>query len=86
MAELPAGQVTVADLYREMVEVRNQIGNLVTGFTLAEERHKNDQEVHRDHERRIRGLERGWWKISGAAAAISVIVSLLTALLTLRVR
>ena len=86
MAELPAGQVTVADLYREMVEVRNQIGNLVTGFTLAEERHQNDQEVHRDHERRIRTLERGWWKVSGAAAVISVIVSLLTALLALRIR
>jgi len=86
MAELPAGQVTVADLYREMVEVRGEIVKLVTGFSLAEERHVANREIHHDHERRIRALERGWWKVSGAAAVISVIVSLVTALIALRGR
>ena len=86
MSDIQPGQVTVADLYKEVVQVRNDIGTVAIGVRLAEERHLTNVSVHDDHERRLRSIERAWWKITGAAAVISVLVSLLTAYLTLRVR
>jgi len=86
MSELPAGQVTVADLYREMITMRNLVGEVVVGMRLAEERHANDTAIHADQEKRIRRLEQGWLKVAGAAAAVSVLVSLVTAWLAIRVR
>ena len=86
MSDIQPGQVTVADLYKEVVQVRQDIGTVAIGVRLAEERHLTNVSVHDDHERRVRALERAWWKITGAAAVISVLVSLLTAYLTLRAR
>jgi len=86
MSDIPTGQVTVADLYKEVVQVRQDIGTVAIGVRLAEERHLTNVSVHDDHERRLRSIERAWWKITGAAAVVSVLVSLLTAYLTLRAR
>jgi len=86
MSEITPGQVTVADLYKEVVQVRQDIGTVAIGVRLAEERHLTNVSIHDDHERRVRALERAWWKITGGAAVVSVLVSLLTAYLTLRVR
>jgi len=84
VAELPPGLVTVADLYREMVNIREALGEVATGIKIADERHQVNQAVHTDYETRIRALERGWWKISGAAAVISLIVSFAVAYFTIR--
>ena len=86
MSDIQPGQVTVADLYKEVVQVRQDIGTVAIGVRLAEERHLTNVSVHDDHERRLRSIERAWWKITGAAAVISVLVSLLTAYFTLRAR
>jgi len=86
MSELPAGQVTIADLYRELTGMRRDLAEVVTGNRLAEERHNINVKDHEDYNQRIRTLERGWWKVAGAAMTVSVIVSLVTALLTLRIR
>jgi len=86
MSDIQPGQVTVADLYKEVVQVRQDIGTVAIGVRLAEERHLTNVSVHDDHERRLRSIERAWWKITGAAAVVSVLVSLLTAYLTLRAR
>lgn len=80
------GAVTTADLYRELVLMREQLTKLVTRGELAEERHQEVKNDLGDHERRIRTLERAWWKVAGAAAVISVAVSLVTALIALRGR
>ena len=84
MSDIPTGQVTVADLYKEVVQVRNDIGTVAIGVRLAEERHLTNTSIHDDHERRLRAIERAWWKISGGSAVIAAGVSLLTAWLTLR--
>lgn len=86
MSEIPPGQVTVADLYRELTGIRQDLTSVLTGSRLAEERHNVNVAAHEDYERRLRVLERGWAKLLGAAAAVSVAVSLITALVTLRVR
>ena len=86
MSEMQAGQVTVADLYKEVVQVRQDIGTVAIGVRLAEERHVTNTAVHEDHERRLRVLERAWWKLTGAAALVSAVTSLAVAWLTLRGR
>lgn len=86
MTEMMPGAVTSADLYREMVEARRQLTELVTSSRIAEERHQGQVDINRDVERRMRAVERAWWKITGAAAVISVAVSLVTALIALRGR
>lgn len=86
MTELSPGQVTVADLYKEIVNVRREVGDVAIGVRLAEDRRAGDLEVRGDHERRIRALERAWWKVAGAAGVLAAAVSLVTALLTLHWR
>lgn len=86
MSEMTAGSVTVADLYKEIVQVRNDIGAVAVGVRLAEERHITNVNIHDDHERRVRALERSWWRAAGAAAVISVAVSWATAWVTIRGR
>jgi len=86
VSEIPSGQVTVADLYKEVVQVRQDIGTVAIGVRLAEERHLTNVTIHEDHERRLRAVERAWWKITGAAVALSAVVSLSVTLLTLRGR
>lgn len=86
MTDPQPGSVTTADLYRELVEARRQLTELVTAQRIAEERHLGNVSVHRDHERRLRVLERAWWKVTGAAAVISTVISLITVLATARGR
>jgi len=86
VSEIPSGQVTVADLYKEVVQVRQDIGTVAIGVRLAEERHLTNVTIHEDHERRLRALERAWLKAAGAAAVVSVVVSWATAWFTLRGR
>ena len=86
VSEIPSGQVTVADLYKEVVQVRQDIGTVAIGVRLAEERHLTNVTIHEDHERRLRAVERAWWKITGAAVMLSAVVSLAVTLLTLRGR
>jgi len=86
MTELIPGQVTVADLYRELTGMRRDLAEVITGNRLAEERHNINVKDHERYDRRLRKLELGWAKLLGAAAAVSVAVSLITALVTLRVR
>lgn len=84
--ELPPGQVTVADLYRELTGIRKDLTEVLTGSRLAEERHTTNAAAHEDYERRLRVLERGWAKLLGAAALAAAAVSFLTAIITIKVR
>lgn len=86
MNELTPGQVTVADLYRELTGIRHDLTEVLTGSRLQEERHTTNLSQHDDYERRLRLLERGWAKAAGAAAFVAAVVSLATALITIKVR
>lgn len=86
MSELTPGQVTVADLYRELTGMRRDLAEVITGNRLAEERHNLNVKDHDNYERRLGKLEIGWAKLLGAAAALSIVVSLATALIANYVR
>ena len=65
---IPAGAVTTADLYRELIGMRVDVARVITKLDMAEK-------VDQDHEGRIRQLERFRFTLLGAAVAASALFS-----------
>lgn len=81
--EIPAGAVTTADLYRELVGMRQDITKALERLAVVDARNINADGVHVDHENRLRSLERFKWTLLGLAAAVSTTVSVSGTLLGL---
>lgn len=73
MTEIPAGAVTVADLYRELTGLRTDLQAAHMTLRVIEERDQGTRTTLTDHETRIRLLERFRWTIAGLATAGGVI-------------
>lgn len=73
MTEMPTGQVTVADLFRVMSEMRTDMGKALAHLEVIDSRNKNADDVHRDHEFRIRAIESWRWKATGAATMAGIL-------------
>lgn len=71
MTELQAGQVTVADLYRELVGMRADLSTVLTRQERIDVRNETADRVDGDHENRLRSLESFRWKLTGIALAVS---------------
>ena len=65
---IPAGAVTTADLYRELIGMRVDVTRVITKLDTAEK-------VDQDHEARIRQLERFRFTLLGATIAASALFS-----------
>ena len=65
---IPAGAVTTADLYRELIGMRSDVVRAMTRLEMADR-------IHSDHELRLRSLEQFKWKLLGAVLAGSAGVS-----------
>lgn len=74
MTELQPGQVTVADLYREMVGMRHDVTAALTRIEVIDTGRVAADKTTADHETRIRLLENARAKLIGAAAAVGGIV------------
>ena len=68
---IPAGAVTTADLYRELIGMRSDVVRAMTRLEMADR-------IHSDHELRLRSLEQFKWKLLGAVLAGSAAVSAAT--------
>lgn len=73
MNEIPAGSVTIADLFRVMTEMRNDVGNALTRLEVISSRNQAADQLHRDHETRIRAIESWRWRAAGAATAAGLL-------------
>lgn len=73
MTDLPPGAVTVADLYRELVGMRADVVKALTRIEVIDTVNRSAEDIHRDHESRLRGLEQFKWKVFGASITVSVI-------------
>jgi hypothetical protein len=62
---LPAGTVTVADLYRELVGMRADLSRVLVHQEAIDTRMQTADRLDTDHETRIRGLERFRYTIGG---------------------
>jgi hypothetical protein len=62
---LPAGTVTVADLYRELVGMRSDLSRVLVHQEAVDTRMQTSEQLHADHEARLRNLERFRYTIGG---------------------
>lgn len=73
MSELGPGIVTVADIYREVIAMRADVGRALTRVEVIDSRNSDADKLHGDHEVRIRQLEAFRWKLTGLAVSLSLI-------------
>ena len=67
MTELATGAITVGDLYRELVGMRSDLSKVLAHQEAVDTRNRNADQVHLDHETRLRGLERFRYTLGGLA-------------------
>lgn len=77
MTEIPAGAVTIADLYRELAGLRGDLQQALTSLKVIEVRDDATARQLGDHEMRLRLVEAFRWKIAGMAVTVSVAISAL---------
>lgn len=70
MNELTPGIVTNADLYRELVGIRSDVGRALTHIEVINVRNTAADRLDVDHETRIRTIEAWKWKVTGMAVAV----------------
>lgn len=78
MTELAPGQVTIADLYRELTGMRQDIGRALTRIEVMDARTADADRLHTDHEARIRSLEAFKWKLAGAVTVLAMIAGVVS--------
>lgn len=77
MSDIPAGAVTTADLYRELVGMRQDVVRALERLAAVDARNVKADTTHADHEARLRSLERFRFTLLGAAAGCSALASTL---------
>jgi hypothetical protein len=69
--DLAPGQVTTADLYRELVGLRGDLSKIAVQLEHVDTVNQAADHIHSDHEARIRVLEAARWKLVGACCVVS---------------
>jgi hypothetical protein len=67
MTDLVAGAVTVADLYRELVGMRSDLSRVLAHQEATDLINRGAEQIHADHESRLRALERFRFTLGGLA-------------------
>jgi hypothetical protein len=57
MTEMVPGTVTLADLFRVMSAMQADLAKVATRLEVIDSRNKNADDIHRDHEVRLRAIE-----------------------------
>lgn len=71
------GAITTADLFRELT-------NMTVRLAVIEATTTRSEQVHSDHEVRLRAVERFRWALFGGASVIGALSGIATALLATR--
>lgn len=97
MSEIPSAQVTIGDLYRELVGMRGDLTRSLSKLEVIESRNSDADRLHADHEARIRAvegalpsslegrimaLEKFRWQLVGALVVINVLAVVVEQLLS----
>jgi hypothetical protein len=67
MTDLVPGSVTIADLYRELVGMRSDLTRVLAHQEATDLINQRAEQVHADHETRLRALERFRFTLGGLA-------------------
>jgi len=67
MTDLAAGAVTIGDLYRELVGMRSDLARVLAHQEATDLINRGSEQVHADHESRLRALEKFRFTLGGLA-------------------
>jgi hypothetical protein len=67
MTDLVAGSVTIGDLYRELVGMRSDLSRVLAHQEATDLINRGAEQIHADHETRLRALERFRFTLGGLA-------------------
>ena len=67
MTDLVAGSVTIGDLYRELVGMRSDLSRVLAHQEATDLINRGAEQIHADHEARLRALERFRFTLGGLA-------------------
>lgn len=81
MSDPIPGVVTIGDIYRELIGMRQDVGKALTRLEVIDNRNADADRLHADHEARLRALEVWRWKFAGVITVLMVIVAFLSAYL-----
>jgi hypothetical protein len=72
------GIVTNADLYRELLAMRVDVGKALTRIEVIDNRNTAADRIHADFEIRIRALEAFKWKLAGGALTMAAAAGIIS--------
>jgi hypothetical protein len=67
MTDLIPGSVTIGDLYRELVGMRSDLSRVLAHQEATDLINRSADQIHADHETRLRALERFRFTLGGLA-------------------
>jgi hypothetical protein len=70
MSELATGAVTIGDLYRELVGMRSDLSRVLAHQEATDLINRGAEQIHADHETRLRALERFRFTLGGVAVVV----------------
>ena len=69
LSQLLAAQQTIA---ADIATLRTDVGKALVRIEVIDTKNTDAEQLHRDHETRLRSLEAFWWKLTGIAVLVSV--------------
>jgi hypothetical protein len=81
VSELGAGTVTVADIYREVIGMRTDVQRALTRVEVIDAKNANADQIHADHESRIRQLEVFRWKLTGLSVVLGMVAGVVSGII-----
>ena len=70
MTDLVTGNVTIGDLYRELVGMRADLSRVLAHQEATDLINRGAEQIHADHEARLRILERFRYTLMGVAIVV----------------
>ena len=72
------GIVTNADLYRELLGIRGDVGKALTRIEVIDNQNVIADRLHTDFENRLRALEAFKWKLTGIALSVAAVAGIVS--------
>lgn len=82
MSDLPNAQITIGDLYHELVGVRTDVSKALVSLEVINATNTVADQIHRDHETRLRALEAWRWKLAGVLVVVAILIGFVSAWLS----
>jgi hypothetical protein len=80
----PPGIITAADLFRELASLRADVGRALESTAILTVRNQAADQLHIDHETRLRTIERFRYSLMGVSSAVGSATGVISSLILAR--